>query len=168
MGSIPAGTSTVDVQGCGRAGDGAGVFEEAYLLNAVYPEGTEVPALPGALVIRQLGAGFVVLDGEDWTCVRDGNDARGERYLNGLLRNLGAAFHPERCDAGEADDPDNLISARRIAAGEVQIVSNNTLVVIETAFETAASGAHTVHIDAVCYPYQRIYSEVRITIDGME
>ena len=164
--NLPAGTSTVDVQGCGRAGDGAGVFEEAYLLNEDYPEGTEIPALPGALLIRPLGAGFVALDGEDWTCTRDGNDVRGERYLNGLLRNLGAAFHPERCDAGEADDPDNLISARRIAAGEVQIVSNNTLVVIDTAFETAASGSHTVHIDAVCYPYQRIYSEVRIAIDG--
>ena len=48
----------------------------------------------------------------------------------------------------------------------VQVVSNNTLVVLETDFETPQPGSHVVHIDAVCYPYQRIYSEVRIEIDG--
>ena len=107
-----------------------------------------------------------MLDGANWTCTRDGNGARGERYLSGLLRNLGAGFRTERQDAGEADDPDNLISQTRIAGGIVQVVSNNTLVVLETDFETPHSGSRVVHIDAVCYPYQRIYSEVRIEIDG--
>ena len=44
--------------------------------------------------------------------------------------------------------------------------ANNTLVELETDFNTKHSGPHVVHIDAVCYPYQRIYSEVRIEIDG--
>ena len=38
--------------------------------------------------------------------------------------------------------------------------------ICETVFETPQSGTYIVHIDAVCYPYQRIYSEVRIGIDG--
>ena len=163
---LPAGTSQIDVRGAGRAGVGAGVFEEAYLSEADYPPGTEVPAVPGSLAAWSLGAGRVVLDGVNWTCTRDNNGPRGERYLSGLLRNLGAGFRTERQDAGEADDPDNLISQNRIADGSVHIVSNNTLVVLETGFEAACSGLYTVHIDAVCYPYQRIYSEVRIEIDG--
>ena len=163
---LPAGTSQIDVRGAGRAGVGAGAFLEAYLSEADYPDGFEVPAVPGSLVAWKLGEGRVVLDGANWTCVRDNNGPRGERYLSGLLRNLGAAFHTERQDVGEADDPDNLISKNRIDAGFVQVVSNNTLVVLETEFDTAQSGTHIVHIDAVCYPYQRIYSEVRIEIDG--
>ena len=163
---LPAGTSKIDVQGAGRAGIGAGVFLEAYISEADYPDGTEVPAVPGALAAWNLGTGRVVLDGANWTCKRDNNGPRGERYLSGLLRNLGAAFHTERQDAGEADDPDNLISQNRIADGSVRVVSNNTLVVLETEFRTAQAGLYTVHIDAVCYPYQRIYSEVRIEIDG--
>ena len=163
---LPAGTSQIDVRGAGRAGVGAGVFAEAFLSEAEYPAGTEVPAVPGSIVSWQLGEGRVALDGANWTCVRDGNGARGERYLSGLLRNLGAGFRTERQDAGEADDPDNLISQTRIAGKLVQVLSNNTLVELETDFETAASGVHVVHIDAVCYPYQRIYSQVTIEIDG--
>ena len=145
---------------------GAGAFLEAYLSEADYPAGTEVPAVPGSLVAWNLGAGRVVLDGANWTCTRDNNGPRGERYLSGLLRNLGARFRTERSDAGEVDDPDNLISKNRIDAKLVRVVSNNTLVVLETEFDTPCSGTHVVHIDAVCYPYQRIYSEVRIEIDG--
>lgn len=163
---LPAGTSRIDVRGAGRAGVGAGVFAEAYLSEAEYPAGTEVPAVPGSLVSWKLGEGRVVLDGANWTCVRDNNGPRGERYLSGLLRNLGAGFHTERRDAGEADDPHNLISQTRIAGGLVQVLSNNTLVELETDFETTQSGVHVVHIDAVCYPYQRIYSQVTIEIDG--
>ena len=163
---LPAGTSQIDVRGVGRAGVGAGVFAEAYLSEADYPAGTEVPVVPGSLASWKLGTGRVVLDGANWTCTRDGNGARGERYLSGLLRNLGAGFRTERRDAGEADDPDNLISQTRIAGGNVQVVSDNTLVVLETDFEARQSGMHIIHIDAVCYPYQRIYSEVRIEIDG--
>lgn len=163
---LPAGTSRIDVCGVGRAGVGAGPFVEAHLSEAEYPAGTEVPAAPGSLAVWKLGEGRVALDGANWTCARDNNGPRGERYLSGLLRNLGAAFRTERFDAGEADDPDNLISKNRIDAGIVDIVSNNTLVELETGFETPKSGAHTVHIDAVCYPYQRIYSQVRIEIDG--
>jgi len=163
---LPAGTSQIDVRGAGRAGVGAGVFLEAHLTEADYPAGTEVPAVPGSLVAWKLGEGRVVLDGANWTCTRDKNGPRGERYLSGLLRNIGAGFRTERQDAGEADDPDNLISQNRIADGSVRVVSNNTLVVLETKFRTAQSGVFTVHIDAVCYPYQRIYSEVRIEIDG--
>jgi len=163
---LPAGTSQIDVRGVGRAGVGAGVFEEAYLSEADYPAGVEIPAVPGSLAAWSLGAGRVVLDGANWTCTRDKNGPRGERYLSGLLRNLGAAFRTERQDAGEADDPDNLISQNRIAAGSVRIVSNNTLVELETEFDTPRTGVHIVHIDAVCYPYQRIYSQVRIEIDG--
>ena len=48
----------------------------------------------------------------------------------------------------------------------MQVLSNNTLVELETDFETKQSGTHVVHIDAVCYPYQRIYSQVTIEIDG--
>ena len=163
---LPAGTSRIDVRGAGRAGVGVGAFAEAYLSEADYPAGFEVPAVPGSLVSWKLGAGRVTLDGANWTCARDNNGPRGERYLSGLLRNLGAGFRTERQDAGEADDPDNLISQTRIAGGIVKVVSNNTLVVLETDFETPQSGLHVVHIDAVCYPYQRIYSEVRIEIDG--
>ena len=163
---LPAGTSRIDVRGAGRAGVGVGAFAEAYLSEAGYPAGFEVPAVPGSLVSWKLGAGRVTLDGANWTCARDNNGPRGERYLSGLLRNLGAGFRTERQDAGEADDPDNLISQTRIAGGIVKVVSNNTLVVLETDFETPQSGLHVVHIDAVCYPYQRIYSEVRIEIDG--
>jgi len=163
---LPAGASQIDVRGAGRAGVGAGAFAEAYLSEADYPAGVEVPVVPGSLVSWKLGDGRVVLDGSNWTCDRDGNGARGERYLSGLLRNLGAGFRTERRDAGDADDPDNLISATRIAGGIVQVLSDNTLVVLETDFETPQSGLHVVHIDAVCYPYQRIYSEVRIEIDG--
>jgi hypothetical protein len=163
---LPVGTSTIDVRGAGRAGVGAGVFAEAYLSEAEYPAGVEVPAVPGSLVSWKLGAGRVVLDGANWTSVRDNNGPRGERYLSGLLRNLGAGFCTERRDAGEADDPDNLISQTRIAGGLVQVLSNNTLVELETDFDTPQSGVHVVHIDAVCYPYQRIYSQVRIEIDG--
>jgi hypothetical protein len=165
---LPAGTSQIDVRGAGRAGVGAGVFAEAYLSEAEYPAGMDVPAVPGSLVSWRLGAGRVALDGANWTCVRDGNGVRGERYLSGLLRNLGAGFRTERQDAGEADDPDNLISQTRIAGGIVQVVSNNTLVVLETDFKSAQSGVHVVHIDAVCYPYQRIYSEVTVEIDGKQ
>lgn len=165
---LPAGTSQIDVRGAGRPGVGAGVFTEAYLSEAAYPAGTEVPAVPGSLVSWKLGDGRVALDGANWTCVRDGNGVRGERYLSGLLRNLGAGFRTERQDAGEADDPDNLISQTRIAGGIVQVLSNNTLVELETDFETASSGMHVVHIDAVCYPYQRIYSEVTVEIDGRQ
>ena len=166
---LPTGTSQIDVRGEGRAGIGAGAFAEAYLSEAEYPAGTEVPAVPGSLVSWTLGKGRIVLDGANWTCGRDNNGPRGERYLSGLLRNLGASFRTERRDAGEADDPDNLISQTRIAGGIVNVVSNNTLVVLETSFETpqSESGNHVVHIDAVCYPYQRIYSEVRIEIDGV-
>ena len=163
---LPAGTSTIDVRGVGRSGVGAGVFAEAYLLDDAYPAGVEVPAVPGSLVSWKLGDGRVALDGANWTCTRDGNGPRGERYLSGLLRNLGARFRTGRSDAGEADDPDNLISQNRIAAGKVRVVSNNTLVVLETEFGTHRPGKFTVHIDAVCYPYQRIYSEVRIEIGG--
>lgn len=163
---LPAGKSRIDVRGVGRAGVGAGAFAEALLSEADYPAGTSVPAVPGSLVAWNLGAGRVVLDGANWTCGRDKNGPRGERYLSGLLRNLGARFRTERNDAGEADDPDNLISKNRIDAKLVRVVSNNTLVVLETEFETSYSGTHVVHIDAVCYPYQRIYSEVRIEIDG--
>ena len=163
---LPAGTSQIDVRGVGRAGIGAGAFTEAYLSETEYPKGVEVPAVPGSLAVWSLGSGRVALDGANWTCVRDNNGPRGERYLSGLLRNLGAGFRTERYDAGEADDPDNLISKNRIDAGRVRIVSDNTLVELETEFETPQSGAHLVHIDAVCYPYQRIYSEVRIEIDG--
>ena len=163
---LPAGTSQIDVRGVGRAGVGAGVFAEAFISDAAYPAGVEVPAVPGTLVSWKLGEGRVVLDGANWTCKRDNNGPRGERYLSGLLRNLGAGFRTARYDAGEADDPDNLISQNRITAGIVNIVSNNTLVELETKFDTPQSGAHVVHIDAVCYPYQRIYSQVRIEIDG--
>jgi hypothetical protein len=163
---LPAGTSQIDVRGVGREGVGAGVFAEAFLSEADYPAGVEVPAVPGSLAAWKFGEGRVVLDGANWTCSRDNNGPRGERYLNGLLRNLGAGFRTARYDAGEADDPDNLISQNRIAAGIVDIVSNNTLVVLETKFDATKSGTHVVHIDAVCYPYQRIYSQVRIEIDG--
>ena len=166
--SLPAGTSQIDVRGAGRAGVGAGVFAEAYLSEAEYPAGMEVPAVPGSLVSWKLGEGHVALDGANWTCTRDGNGVRGERYLSGVLRNLGAGFRTERRDAGEADDMENLISQTRIAGGIVQVLSNNTLVELETDFETARPGVHVVHIDAVCYPYQRIYSEVTVEIDGRQ
>jgi hypothetical protein len=165
---LPAGKSEIDVRGAGRAGVGAGVFAEAYLSEAEYPAGMAVPAVPGSLVSWRIGSGHVALDGANWTCERDGNGVRGERYLSGLLRNLGAGFRAERQDAGEADDMDNLISQTRIAGGIVQVLSNNTLVELETDFDTPQSGAHVVHIDAVCYPYQRIYSEVTVEIDGRQ
>ncbi len=148
-------------------GEDRNLYLDAVVLSRERLEGGGVAVLtvPAAVAAIPVGAGHLVIDGVRWD--RTGG-ARGRRFANVLLRNLGAQFAAPAgvttwVKGGRFSLDSRSPGVNRIERGTVCLLANGAAA---APFRCATAGRYELLVGGRSSPAGGAYARVRVSVDG--